>query len=117
MLLFISVPNRLTDLFLSENAEAAKILVVTQHLFIINGIGQFFDGLRQTITGALLGQSDNICPAVINITSMCLVGTLSSYLMSFVGEQGVEGIFIGRSISMALAAFLLFFRWFFTKVC
>lgn len=112
MLLFVSIPKPLTQFFLDNNTDAPEILETTQRLLIINGVGQLFDSLRQCTTGALLGQNDTIYPATVNIFSMCFVGIVSSYLMGFVGEEGVEGIFMGRSISMALATLLLAVRWF-----
>lgn len=84
----------------------------TSRLLIINGIGQLFDGLRQTITGALIGQDDNIFPMATNVVSMCCIGILSSYLIGFLGDQGIDGIFAGRSICMFLAALVLGIRWF-----
>ena len=112
MLLFLTIPRQLIQFFLDNNTEADDILTATQRLLVINGIGQFFDGVRQTLTGALIGQGDNVYPMVINVTSMCLIGILSSYLMGFLGHEGVDGIFAGRSISMFLAAILLAIRWF-----
>jgi putative MATE family efflux protein len=112
MLLFLTIPRQLTLFFLDNNAQADDILQATQRLLMINGIGQFFDGVRQTLTGALIGQGDNVYPMVTNITSMCLMGIISSYLMAFLGDEGVDGIFAGRSISMFLAAMLLGIRWF-----
>lgn len=112
MLLFLTIPRQLIQFFLDNNTEADDILQATQRLLMINGIGQFFDGVRQTLTGALIGQGDNIYPMMTNVTSMCLIGILSSYLMGFLGNEGVDGIFAGRSISMFLAAILLAIRWF-----
>lgn len=114
MLLFLTIPRQLTLFFLDNNAEADAILQGTQRLLWINGIGQFFDGVRQTITGALIGQGDNVYPMMTNVASMCLIGVLSSYLMGFLGHEGVDGIFAGRSISMFLAAIVLGIRWFMT---
>lgn len=111
MLLFLTIPRQLTLFFLDNNAEAEAILQATQRLLVINGIGQFFDGVRQTLTGALIGQGDNVYPMITNMTSMCLMGILSSYLMGFLANEGVDGIFAGRSISMFLAAILLAIRW------
>jgi MATE family multidrug resistance protein len=111
MLLFLTIPRQLTLFFLDNNAQADDILAATQRLLLINGIGQFSDGVRQTLTGALIGQGDNVYPMVTNIMSMCLIGILSSYLMGFLGDEGVDGIFAGRSISMFLAAILLAIRW------
>ncbi len=112
MLLFLTIPRQLIQFFLDNNTEAGDILPATQRLLMINGIGQIFDGVRQTLTGALIGQGDNVYPMMTNVMSMCLVGILSSYLIGFLGNEGVDGIFAGRSISMFLATILLGIRWF-----
>lgn len=112
MVLFVTIPRQLSQFFLTHNEDADQILQTTSRLLIINGIGQLFDGLRQTLTGALIGQNDNFFPMMTNITSMCVVGILSSYLISFLGDQGIDGIFVGRSSCIVLAALVLAIRWF-----
>lgn len=112
MALFLTIPRQLSQFFLTNNDNAEEILQTTSRLLMINGVGQLFDGLRQTITGALIGQDDNIFPMVTNVVSMCFIGILSSYLIGFLGDQGIDGIFAGRSICMFLAAFVLGIRWF-----
>ncbi|MEN9916209.1 MAG: hypothetical protein RLY40_141 [Pseudomonadota bacterium] len=117
MAFFLTIPRQLSQFFLTNNEDVDEILQATSRLLIINGIGQIFDGLRQTLTGALIGQDDNFFPMVTNITSMCLVGILSSYLIGFLGNQGIDGIFIGRSSCMFLAALVLGIRWFKLTQC
>ena len=112
MALFLTIPRQLSQFFLTNNDDAEEILQTTSRLLIINGIGQLFDGLRQTITGALIGQNDNFFPMATNVVSMCFIGILSSYLIGFVGNQGIDGIFAGRSICMFLAVVILGIRWF-----
>lgn len=112
MVFFLTIPRQLSQFFLTNNEDAEEILQATSRLLIINGIGQLFDGLRQTLSGALIGQDDNFFPMMTNLISMCLVGILSSYLIGFLGNQGIDGIFIGRSSCMFLAALVLGIRWF-----
>ena len=112
MVFFLTVPRQLTQFFLTNNADADEILQTTSRLLIINGVGQLFDGLRQTLTGALIGQGDNVYPMITNISSMCFIGILSSYLIGFLANKEVDGIFAGRSICMFLAALMLGIRWF-----
>ena len=112
MILFLTIPRQLTQFFLTNNADADEILQTTSRLLVINGVGQLFDGLRQTLTGALIGQDDNVYPMVTNMVSMCFIGVLSSYLIGFLANKDVDGIFAGRSVCMFLAALMLGIRWF-----
>ncbi|MFZ0218850.1 MAG: MATE family efflux transporter [Candidatus Aquirickettsiella sp.] len=112
MVLFLTIPRQLSQFFLTNNSDADEILQATSRLLVINGVGQVFDSLRQTLTGALIGQEDNVFPMITNMMSMCFFGILSSYLIGFLGHKDIDGIFAGRSICMFLAALVLGIRWF-----
>lgn len=114
MIFFVSAPSLLTSFFLNGNTQDRnEIMQLSATLLLINGGGQFFDAFRQVAMGALVGQSDNLLPALLNVSSMCVIGTLLSYGMGFLFGLGTPGVFIARSVAMAFAASVVGTRWYF----
>lgn len=79
-------------------------------LFIIIGISQIFDGLRNVITGALRGSLDTRFPMYVGLLAIWLIGIPFGYILAFNFRLGVAGIAIGPGIAMVLACYVLLHR-------
>ena len=82
---------------------AATLLVVGASFFIC-------DGMQTVANGALRGFNDTRIPLVIAAISFWLVGFPACYLLGFTFGGGAVGVWIGLSISVAVYAVLLVWR-------
>src|SRR5205807_5786987 len=88
----------------TETARLAGMLLLIGATFFIN------DGLQGIAAGALRGLNDTAVPLVFATLSFWLVGFNSSYGLAFHTGLGVFGVWIGFSLSVAIFAALLIWR-------
>lgn len=116
---FLSFNEFLVSIFMdSESPAFAKLDVnltisIANSLLIIAGFFQLFDGIQATSAGLLRGLSDVNIPALIGIIVYWCIGLPIAYLLGFMLNQGVWGIWIGLAIGLVMASFLLTFRFFY----
>lgn len=79
-------------------------------LLIFCAIYQIFDGSQVVLLGALRGVTDVKMAFVIALIAYTIVGVPVAYVMGFIADFGAEGIWTGLSLSLSIAAVLLFFR-------
>jgi MATE family multidrug resistance protein len=84
-------------------ALAATLLAVGATFFIV-------DGTQTVAAGALRGLNDTRVPMLIAALSFWLVGFTACYLLGFPTGLGVTGVWIGFTVSIALYAGLLVWR-------
>jgi MATE family multidrug resistance protein len=84
-------------------AIAATLLAVGATFFIV-------DGIQTVAAGALRGLNDTRVPMLFAAASFWLVGLSACYLLAFPAGLGVIGIWAGFTISIALYAGLLVWR-------
>ena len=84
-------------------AMAATLLAVGATFFIV-------DGIQTVAAGALRGLNDTRVPMLFAAASFWLVGLSACYLLAFLARLGVIGIWAGFTISIALYAGLLVWR-------
>jgi MATE family multidrug resistance protein len=84
-------------------ALAAMLLVVGASFFIA-------DGVQTIANGALRGFNDTRIPLVIAAISFWIVGFPACYLLGFPAGGGAVGVWIGLSISVAVYAVMLVWR-------
>ncbi len=84
-------------------AIAATLLSVGATFFIV-------DGIQTVVAGALRGLNDTRVPMLFAAASFWLVGLSVCYLLAFQTGLGVIGIWAGFTISIALYAALLVWR-------
>jgi MATE family, multidrug efflux pump len=84
-------------------ALAATLLVLGASFFIT-------DGAQTVAGGALRGLNDTRVPLLFSALSFWAVGFLSSYWLGFPAGLGAIGVWIGLSLSTAVYALLLVWR-------
>jgi MATE family multidrug resistance protein len=112
LLIFIIFPHGLASFYINiQNPSNAKLLHVIEILFIIAGVTQLFDGLRNVIIGGLRGLLDSKFPMWANLAVIWLVGIPLCYFLAFIMHWGVIGISIGTAINTIVAAVIMAYRW------
>jgi len=104
---FVIFPHALLRLF---TADAGVIAIGTTLLFIA-AVFQLFDGLQGVGTGVLRGLGDTRTPMIWNLAGHWLIGLPLAYLLCFVAEWGVVGLWIGLSVGLILVGIVLLATW------
>ncbi|MGF1532694.1 MAG: MATE family efflux transporter [Bernardetiaceae bacterium] len=84
--------------------EMAPLLIVWVALY------QIADGVQVVAMGALRGLEDVRIPTLIALLSYWIVGIPLGYVLSFVSDWGIHGIWMGLLTGLAIAALLLVWR-------
>ncbi len=84
-------------------AIAAGLLLIGATFFIM-------DGLQTVAAGALRGLNDTRIPMMIAAFSFWMIGFVACYVLAFPLRLGVEGVWVGFTISLAVYAVLLLWR-------
>ena len=84
-------------------AVAAGLLLIGATFFVM-------DGLQTVAAGALRGLNDTRIPMAIAAFSFWLIGFVACYVLAFPLHLGVDGVWIGFTISLAVYAVLLLWR-------
>ena len=87
-----------------------EVIGIASSLLIIAGLFQLSDGVQVVGLGALRGLTDVKIPTFITFVSYWIIGLPISYLLGFVLDLGVNGIWWGLLIGLSVAAVLLFVR-------
>src|SRR5262249_55618715 len=88
----------------AETAKLAGSLLLIGATFFVN------DAMQGIAAGALRGLNDTVIPLIFAGMSFWLVGFNSSYWLAFHTDLGVFGVWIGFSLSVAIYAALLIWR-------
>jgi multidrug resistance protein, MATE family len=87
-----------------------NVIEIAASLLIIAAFFQIFDGTQAVGLGILRGIADVKAPTVITFLAYWVVGLPVGYVLGFNFDMGVQGVWIGLSIALAVSAFLLSFR-------
>lgn len=116
MVLFLSIPETLTRLFLDpEIPQVKEVLAMAATLLAIAGAFQICDSLQVIALGTLRGLKDTRAPMIYAAFAYWVIGMPSSYLLGVALGWGVTGIWLGLAFGLTAAATLLsvrFIRWF-----
>jgi MATE family multidrug resistance protein len=96
--------------YLFIGAEHPEILALASKLLVFSAIFQIFDGTQVVMLGALRGLSDVKKAFWMALLAYMIIGLPTAYLLGFTFEFGVEGVWAGLSLSLAVAASLFFYR-------
>ena len=111
LIIFPSAYEDLTNLFVdSSDTSYNDILNIARWLFLINGLSNVFDGVRQSSIGFLQGFYDIAMPTFIVLSLLWSIGLPSSLALAFPAELGIYGILIGYTISVAISTPILMKR-------
>jgi MATE family multidrug resistance protein len=89
----------------------ARIIDIGVRLLVIAAAFQLFDGTQAVVTGALRGISETRMPMLVNIVGHWVLGLPVGYALCFRFGWGVQGLWIGLSIGLVLAALVLTGVW------
>jgi multidrug resistance protein, MATE family len=103
---FIIFKDDLPGLFSKES----EVIRIAATLIVIAAFFQISDGLQAICLGALRGMEDVKIPTLITLIAYWGVGLPMSYLFAFKLNLGVQGIWYGLALGLALAALSLFLR-------
>jgi MATE family multidrug resistance protein len=83
---------------------------IVSSLLLITALFQVSDGIQVVGLGVLRGIKDVTIPTWITFVCYWLIGLPCCYLLGFVFEFGVQGVWFGLTIALTLAAVFLFLR-------
>jgi MATE family multidrug resistance protein len=88
-----------------------RIIQIGVSLLAIAAGFQLFDGTQAVVTGALRGISETRTPMIVNFIGHWFLGLPVGYVLCFQLGWGVQGLWIGLSIGLILAALVLTVVW------
>lgn len=105
--LFSAIPEKTVSPFIEiESNNNTQAISILKSALPVMAVGELFDGLRLTFTGALYGMQDAIIPVLASGGFQLLIGIPVMYLLSHQTDLGVLGIFLALSATlMIIAAF------------
>ena len=105
-LFFILGNNWLPTLYVDE----MPVILLSGSLLVIAAFFQVSDGLQVVGLGVLRGMEDVKMPTLITLIAYWIFGLPISYLLGFVFDIGIQGIWIGLLIGLSVSAFSLIAR-------
>jgi len=105
-IVFISFNKFLPSLYVND----AEVIEIASVLLIIAAFFQIADGVQAVGIGILRGLTDVKGPTLITFIAYWVIGLPSGYLLAFVFDLGVEGIWIGLSLGLFCSAIFLTLR-------
>ena len=87
-----------------------NVIEIAASLLIIAAFFQIFDGTQAVGLGILRGIADVKAPTVITFLAYWVVGLPVGYILGFNFDMGVQGVWIGLSVALAISALSLSFR-------
>jgi MATE family multidrug resistance protein len=106
-LVFFLWPVALLRVFSSD----PRIIEIGVGLLAIAAAFQLFDGTQAVATGALRGISETRMPMIVNFVGHWVLGLPVSYVLCFQSGWGVQGLWLGLSIGLIVAAIVLTGVW------
>ena len=108
---FLVLPGPIIGLFLDEAKPGAEaILAFGTVLLALAALFQMFDAAQVMALGLLRGVQDTAGPLWITVISYWVIGIPASYFLAFQAGLGGAGLWLGLTIGLAVAAFLLMWR-------
>lgn len=104
--LFFALRKYLPELYISNS----EVILIASNLLILAALFQIFDGLQATGLGILRGLKDTKVPTIITFVAYWIIGIPLGYLLGFHFKMQAFGVWIGLSVSLALVATTLAFR-------
>ncbi len=99
-LMFIFLKNFLPTLYIDD----AEVIEIAASLIIIAALFQVVDGLQVVGIGILRGLTDLKAPMLIAFIAYWLIGLPVAYILGFVLDFGVVGVWISFIVGLSLAA-------------
>lgn len=107
-LIFIFLNEELISLFIHEE----EVVYTAASVLIIAGLFQFSDGIQVVALGILRGIEDVNIPTIITLLAYWAIGLPVGYLLGFVLDMGIKGVWYGLLAGLTTSAVLLTFRFY-----
>ena len=104
---FLIAPRAILGIFTADG----RIVEVGLTLITLVALFQIFDGLQGVATGTLRGLGDTRTPMFLNLAGHWMLGLPVGYLLCFVIDWGVIGLWIGVSTGLVVVGSLLLAIW------
>ena len=109
--IYIIFPKTIIALDLDITAPANKeIISYAKNLFILVAIFQIFDSVRLIAMSVLRGFQDVKLSMYVTVVIFWLLGLPFAYLLSFIFGYGINGIWYGLLLGMAIGVVILVIR-------
>jgi MATE family multidrug resistance protein len=105
-IIFVTFRNIFPTFYIAD----LDVIQIASSLLIIAAFFQIFDGTQAVGLGILRGIADVKAPTVFTFLAYWIVGLPVGYVLGFNFDLGVQGVWIGLSIALAVSAMLLSFR-------
>ncbi|HMN16280.1 MAG TPA: MATE family efflux transporter [Ignavibacteriaceae bacterium] len=105
-IMFIVLNHFLPSLYINDQ----NVIDIASGLLIIAALFQLSDGIQAVGIGVLRGLTDIKGPTIITFTAYWLISLPVAYLLAFIFNQGVYGVWVGLLIGLSVAAVLLTIR-------
>lgn len=105
-LLFICL-NTILPVMFSKDAE---IILIASKLLLFAAFFQLFDGTQVVAIGALRGLEDYKFPTYIAFVGYWIIALPMSYVLGFMMDYKVYGVWLALSLGLGFVAISLFFR-------
>ena len=108
VVIYLLMPGALVSLFIDPSDPARDaVLGLGIVLVMLSALFQFVDAAQIVALSVLRGVQDTRVPMWLAIVSYWVIGIPSSYLMAFTLELGPEGLWLGLTVGLGVAAVLL----------
>lgn len=105
-IIFISFNTYLPSLYIDDS----NVIEIASVLLIIAAFFQIADGVQAVGIGILRGLTDVKGPTIITFTAYWIIGLPTGYVLGFIYNLGVEGVWIGLSSGLFFSATFLTLR-------
>jgi MATE family multidrug resistance protein len=105
-LIFVTLRNYLPSLYISDQ----DVISIASSLLVIAALFQLSDGTQAVGIGILRGLTDVKAPTLITFIAYWIIGLPVGYILGFIFELGVQGVWIGLLIGLTVSAIMLTLR-------
>jgi MATE family multidrug resistance protein len=105
-LIFVTLRNYLPSLYISDQ----DVISIASSLLVIAALFQLSDGTQAVGIGILRGLTDVKAPTLITFIAYWIIGLPVGYILGFIFELGVQGVWIGLLIGLTVSALMLTLR-------
>lgn len=105
-IIFISLRNFLPLIYIRDQA----VIKIASQLLVIAALFQLSDGIQAVGIGILRGLTDVKGPTIITFIAYWIISLPVGYILGFILNQGVVGVWIGLLIGLSCSAIMLTLR-------
>jgi MATE family multidrug resistance protein len=104
---FLTIPSLLIGAFTTDR----RVLDLGVSLLMVAAVFQLFDGIQTVSTGVLRGLGDTRTPMLWNLAAHWFIGLPLGYVLCFIADAGVVGLWCGLSSGLIICAVSLLAVW------